>query len=1773
MPGRTSADVSAIFFMKNEEDVLIIDLEQIFNLNLFNGSEMIPTDVEMTVTTSEDLSDEMLEYLESYILINSFHLKPENGTLGTFYTYLHNQDPNKYSNASLIYTIKMLKAIPKDLQLNLDFKITLDGSDVRTYKSILYLDDNLSSKQELAKDSGNCIDTDSASFMLAYTNPRLTGNIKLVVDTDYNLYLDTFKASRILCNNNYRHQPISYEGNYAHDVYMIFNSLPKGEIYKVNSDAYDPHKVYTNYDNQYWTMYQYGAETNDDFLYSENMKILAPLYIKRSLPDFFAIFRVDEYFNQETYETTLNDYEKFEHLLRDGKIVQIYDLRKYTSIGQYLNNYAESIADVASPIFLQFQEQDRDENDLRAKYKNGTNIWTGISLDKGVIVNKSETTYFSNKILNENKFIQEDFNMFLIDGFQRNNILYPNIINLEFMFNDEESETYSMHKYFGLYLKENQIERFAGAVKETLLSNIYTLYDDSWKVDSSIESFIEDATAEEYKDRIVFGVTPTNASRITNYDDYKDFVFENVINKPYTNEINIAGNKVLKEDEGYKSFISMKFEEPIKYGEHFRFIIKHHFNADTKKYKNIILELIASNDVRLAHSKDNISPYILTNHTFGNGVISDGYMFRTSSELTSQSGYFNEDNKWVTPLLRDSEYFKATDTQNIYDYSFTNLVIGGDDALYKTIQDDTYFSSVFVENANVYKGNLTVKLYGLSQEMKDEYPEIYRLAFYTQDVNDHDTVAPIEEQLARIRACIRKFNYTIFTGDVSDDRISFITSEEEVYFQHIASDILNIDLKFDETNSIDYYADYPKENIKYFNTAIDFYYKPLSFNTKFYTNEELIFALFDFEILGSRLGTIIKFANFMPNQYEIDSSIVADKTYNKLLSLTANGYYPINEYEIKSVFPYVADTNVNNNFYKNELKDNGSINENVVISPFNTQKAMISSKLPMVFTHFVKLWNVMPFNISLMGIHNIAAIDSKINYNATKRVSSEKYLTASAGERLLLDGTVGNLQKYTLYKFVSGKFENCPLSQGSVFYITSDNEVVYLNGTALEIETIAADYLIVYEDVKIENVIDKNYPNYDFTTSLPSFSNLAFYKDSDDIQNSDLKVPLAYPLIAQFKADAVYYDNNNILNVKEIKDREYQSRLSNSDYAINAGFFNTKENNMADTLSSTVTIDGELHTFKDIIINKLANNAIRNFLLYSNNLETCKAKYNKYTNTLEFIYYGIKFKFTFQNTDYASSIRLNEYNNYEVCVINEYDKTKNNEIFISTIENIILIINHKFKITENENSKSNIIIENDSVLTNTITYTWDTLPYNLDFTKVIANSNYLILNKINKTFDFKLSDDILSIVELDYLNPDREEYDINYYAYFPKCDSLVDETNYLKLLYYPKNEQDECVNLCTCIENSLESNIDDVIEPVVVNTNASVYFDDNNEYASLNTYYVSKNSSNNKKLIDNIFEEYEASMSDDCDLYIIRQKDTVLEQINDSYRPLTFSFITPNKIKFNYGYFDISYENLLSFKKEDSITSSISNKYVLANTKINSVDKLKNIIGNKVFSKIISNEVKINYFIEPQRSLLASSWDNGYYRLYSNSENYVRTNGYTTGIEDKAFFGSKCIVLNDDYLNIENWKINNNIIKVEYSDSNYNIHSENKNTLVLTINLTKAVYDYFSKDCEKFIDNWKAVTGFYSSVYLNNFIKLTLMKYFKLDDANAFELYEYINPTYSISANLVYKKPDDLEKYWKKVENFKSEYINNNDEIVLKIYIPNYKNKTFYPKYTLSRNK
>jgi hypothetical protein len=167
----------------------------------------------------------------------------------------------------------------------------------------------------------------------------------------------------------YRKYPVSSEGNYPFDVMTVFSRLPRQELFRLPSDSLNPHKVFTSYDEQYLTEYEYGAETNTDDMYSENMRLLAPLHLGKNVPDFFCIFRYEGVMNRETYNSVINDdTERLKEIISDSEVVRIVDLRGYTAVGQYLRNYQSMLKDfLYGSCYLQFIEQENADDEMNIR--------------------------------------------------------------------------------------------------------------------------------------------------------------------------------------------------------------------------------------------------------------------------------------------------------------------------------------------------------------------------------------------------------------------------------------------------------------------------------------------------------------------------------------------------------------------------------------------------------------------------------------------------------------------------------------------------------------------------------------------------------------------------------------------------------------------------------------------------------------------------------------------------------------------------------------------------------------------------------------------------------------------------------------------------------------------------------------------------------------------------------------------------------------------------------------------------------------------------------------------------------------------------------------------------------------------------------------------------------------------------------------------------------------------------------------------------------------
>jgi len=393
-----------------------------------------------------------------------------------------------------------------------------------------------------------------ASYLLLRSNPKYSGNVKLMIDPSDNMFLDTFKVSEILSNKKYRNQKVSGNSFLSSDVRRVFETLPEGEIYRLGSEnSLDISSPKTDYFEQYNTTYSYGARLLKDELYEDDYSILAPMWMNSKIPDFFGIFRIDGTFNEETYDyADLADLAK--KYIEDGDLIKSWSLKENAPVGNYLNNHLTELLKVQSPVNLSLNEYD-------------PNTWYGIAVDKGIIAGRSEVPYFFQKVADN----FTDLNAFVSQGFERQGLLCPNLLNLEFAFSDDDVSTYTMHRYFGFYLSENEMYKIAYYSDEPD-SSVGIISLDGKNVQDFIDSSIFDSNGDvstAYDNRIFVRNAGDELIRVCcteQFDTTPGYIEE------YTNKL---GKNILTTEAELKlinPFISFRINSVLKQGETLRVI-------------------------------------------------------------------------------------------------------------------------------------------------------------------------------------------------------------------------------------------------------------------------------------------------------------------------------------------------------------------------------------------------------------------------------------------------------------------------------------------------------------------------------------------------------------------------------------------------------------------------------------------------------------------------------------------------------------------------------------------------------------------------------------------------------------------------------------------------------------------------------------------------------------------------------------------------------------------------------------------------------------------------------------------------------------------------------------------------------------------------------------------------------------------------------------------------------------------------------------------------
>lgn len=411
------------------------------------------------------------------------------------------------------------------------------------YEPMLYND---SSDNEILLDN-DYINNETMSFMLLRTNPKLSGNIKLVVDSSENMYLDTFKVNKTLSNKKYRKRMVSTNSYYSNDVRNVFGDIPSGDLYDIPSEGKNDNlDINNDIKYQYIDTYYYGVKNNFDKLYSENFSMLAPLWINKTLPDFFIVFRLDEIFD----DFNLSSEESFNNIIKKGKIIKYYDIRKNSKIGNYLRNLQKEIDDYMYSTNITYNNVD-------------FNIWRGISLRNGIITTVEESAYEINS-----KNTQVEHDAYITSGYERNDLLNPYLINFEFMFDDNENkdDLFKIKRYIGLYIKNNKLLSYF----PININNTESFYSENNETIDNIDNLL--GTIKPNYDNYVLNISSYvdnyKFTRILSSENFKEqrtnIPDKHLISSPLI---------ILEKDEG-KYMMHINIKKPLLAGEHIRIIDK-----------------------------------------------------------------------------------------------------------------------------------------------------------------------------------------------------------------------------------------------------------------------------------------------------------------------------------------------------------------------------------------------------------------------------------------------------------------------------------------------------------------------------------------------------------------------------------------------------------------------------------------------------------------------------------------------------------------------------------------------------------------------------------------------------------------------------------------------------------------------------------------------------------------------------------------------------------------------------------------------------------------------------------------------------------------------------------------------------------------------------------------------------------------------------------------------------------------------------------------------
>ena len=981
------------------------------------------------------------------------------------------------------------------------------------------------------------------SFQLLRTNPGLTTNVKLVVSSDYKFYLESFNTNSQLSDQKYKHFSISKNNLYENQIVKFYDGLSSQLAFDVKYDS-DDSTVFSKYDQQFDDIYWSGAKSVEDTWYNDTYEYFAPLFIrKNNIPDGFVILRVDDsapYDIEDDYlgsgKITKDNF--ISQIVNNWKCVSVIDMRYNTDLGLFLNT---NITNNTS-----FPEISFDLDFRLYEYSK----FYGIDYNNGGYVN------ISNFLQSTLQYEQPHFKLEsdIIDSFKTNNLIYPHILNLKFLFNDIPADpvnihNYSLNRYYGFYAdKLELITNLTSYITPELISgftlknNIFGHISGGTFIPTNespfVEGFFLDKTywiqlTSSETDNEFYQVVRVYNNGVNTYRVISDFDMSGStfnISNDRTCFINYTNGytyncQTINNPSGITNYIS---------GYTSTFTIDQYYSDNTTKsmYGDLYLILIDGIYHVLKCEDGNYfiqSDYAINSYSTGLEYWKGG---KNSSYYTKKQIYtygnkplnypvyrvkfsdikdfdFNKVNTHFADFDYEKDIYTSTDEQKLYavDYTDTSVLNNsymtysrGEDGQYQVmnvsseyISDDELYEISLNDLTEIWRKNPSVVKWGFAGSNSNcDYP--YKL---NNSISVGDVFNSTCDVFSLMPTEVEKnldYFYRIgnFFSGTTNNNIKYInqTTNIEVDFMEDYSKKFNLDLYIN--SDVDYF-DYFFKNKAYF-----------TINDISYVKQTLKYSTFQAGDIYTASSTLFKGLNISA----INVTSISRDINCSITSIVADNSKNFNDYKfaiiLNDVYKYYSGTTYDSTY-------EGGLSGNTII---DTSSNAIHAFLNEKFKNILVVINVnIPIQKKYISLNNVAFFGEKFGLYNSKTLD---------GNSLTYPATINEFDPSLI---VASNIFNAFYDMNSLSEFDSGITYYYINsigqfGYTAPMNTTGGTMSLIPDWVK-------NDPPFILTLNDPSLLQTN--------QNSYIKKAIKGPLTNIYDKYQIYYDINqkNKYNVSE----------------------------------------------------------------------------------------------------------------------------------------------------------------------------------------------------------------------------------------------------------------------------------------------------------------------------------------------------------------------------------------------------------------------------------------------------------------------------------------------------------------------------------------------------------------------------------------------------------------------------------------------------------------